>query len=285
MTIFMLFQWLTGKIKAASARFASALSTRTWVQQRSLSNRLMLMRCCEGVDFRPKSCKIHALLAQPPAVTPRKSRNWMRGATQLAGGQKRSVPTDIYRDQSWWARRQRAFAHPTSLRVSRHCMTAGIHRLISRLLEQRYQSAAVALEPPGKFEFEQHGADDARRGRRDPDQVVETDRARSQQADNACAIACPGFEVERLGVVRLAQFDRPLHDRCDGMDDIRCLRDQRRALLDQFVGPGGARVERRTRHREHLAALFGGNARGDQRARAVRGLDHDDAERDARDQP
>src|SRR6185312_10529874 len=73
----------------------SALSTRTWVQQRSLSNRLMLMRCSEGVDFHPESCKIHALLAQLPAVPPRKSRNWMRGATQLVG----------------WAKAQRAHRH------------------------------------------------------------------------------------------------------------------------------------------------------------------------------
>ena len=59
---------------------------------------------------------------------------------------------------------------------------------------------------------------------------------------------------------------------------------QRRALLDQIVGAGGARIERRARHRKHLAALFGGHPRRDQRARAVRGLDHDDAERRAGDQ-
>ena len=69
------------------------------------------------------------------------------------------------------------------------------------------------------------------------------------------------------------------------MDDIRCLRGQRRALLDEIVGAGGARIERRARHREHLAALFGGNPRRDQRSRAMRGLHHDDAERHARDQP
>jgi hypothetical protein len=31
MTIFMSFQWLKGKIRAGSARFASAVSQGTWV--------------------------------------------------------------------------------------------------------------------------------------------------------------------------------------------------------------------------------------------------------------
>src|SRR5438270_31036 len=43
MTIFMSFQWLRGKMKACSARFASAVSFRTWVQRRPLSNRQVLM--------------------------------------------------------------------------------------------------------------------------------------------------------------------------------------------------------------------------------------------------
>jgi hypothetical protein len=42
MTIFMSFQWLRGKIKAGSARLASAVSIRTWVVRGPLSNRQML---------------------------------------------------------------------------------------------------------------------------------------------------------------------------------------------------------------------------------------------------
>ena len=68
---------------------------------------------------------------------------------------------------------------------------------------------------------------------------------------------------------------------CDRVDDVGGFGDQRRALLDQIVGAGGARIERRAGHGKHLAALFGGHPRGDQRARAVRGLDDDDAEREA----
>src|SRR5436305_325232 len=42
MTIFMSFQGFTEKITAGSARFAPAVSTRTWVRSPPLSNRQML---------------------------------------------------------------------------------------------------------------------------------------------------------------------------------------------------------------------------------------------------
>ena len=41
--------------------------------------------------------------------------------------------------------------------------------------------------------------------------------------------------------------------------------------------PAGARIERRARHRQHLAPLLGRQPRGDQRARLQLGLDHHDA--------
>ena len=92
-------------------------------------------------------------------------------------------------------------------------------------------------------------------------------------------------EIQRLATgLACAEHDRPFHDRRDGVDDVAGFRGQRRALLDQVVGAGGARIERRTRHRKNLAALFGGHPRGDQRARPMRGLHHDDAECRARDQ-
>ena len=55
-------------------------------------------------------------------------------------------------------------------------------------------------------------------------------------------------------------------------------------LLDQAVGAFGARIERRTGNGEHFAALFEREARGDQRARALGGLDDDDPERQSGDQ-
>ncbi len=54
-------------------------------------------------------------------------------------------------------------------------------------------------------------------------------------------------------------------------------------LRKQIVGAAAARVERRARHGEDLAALLERETRGDQRARLRRRLDHDDAERHARD--
>ena len=65
--------------------------------------------------------------------------------------------------------------------------------------------------------------------------------------------------------------------------DVLGLGDQGRARLQQLVGALRARVERMARHGEHLAALLGGHARGDQRARAARRLDDHHAERDAGD--
>ena len=45
---------------------------------------------------------------------------------------------------------------------------------------------------------------------------------------------------------------------------------------DKGIGPGMARIHRRTRHDEDLAGLFGGVLGGDQRARPGGRLDHDD---------
>ena len=83
----------------------------------------------------------------------------------------------------------------------------------------------------------------------------------------------------------LAQRDWPAHDRLDRVDDVGGFGGECGALLDQIVGAGRARIERRAGDGEHLAALFGGDPRRDQRARAMRGFHHDDAERHARDQP
>ena len=52
------------------------------------------------------------------------------------------------------------------------------------------------------------------------------------------------------------QIDRLAEDRAQHGDDVGGLGHQRRALLEQAVGAFGARIERRARHREHLAALF-----------------------------
>jgi hypothetical protein len=50
-------------------------------------------------------------------------------------------------------------------------------------------------------------------------------------------------------------------------------------LFDEAVGSFSARVERRTRNGENLAALFEREPGGDQRSRAFGGLDNDDAKR------
>jgi hypothetical protein len=107
---------------------------------------------------------------------------------------------------------------------------------------------------------------------------------RTEQADDLCAIAGIGIALERFVVFAERQHRRPLHDRRDRLDHVGSLGDQCRALLEQVVGAGGARIERRARHGKDLAALFGRHPRRDQRTRALGWFDHDDAERGARDQ-
>src|SRR5258707_10291629 len=63
MTIFMSFQWLTGKITAGSARFASAVWKRTWVVRGFLSNRQMLKTYSTVLTDDQKSCKIRPAVA------------------------------------------------------------------------------------------------------------------------------------------------------------------------------------------------------------------------------
>ena len=58
-----------------------------------------------------------------------------------------------------------------------------------------------------------------------------------------------------------------------------------RALADQVVAAPGPGVQRRAGHRQHLAALLGGQPRGDQRARLQLRLDHHHGQRQAGDQP
>jgi hypothetical protein len=143
----------------------------------------------------------------------------------------------------------------------------------------------VALELAGKLELQQHGAHDGRRHAGQADQIVQRDRARPEQIHDLRALADLRIALDRLGIVFAKRKpQRPLHDRRDRIDDVGGLCHQRRALLDQIVGAGGARIERRARHGEYLAALFGRHARRDQRSGAVRGFDHDDAKGRGRDQ-
>src|SRR3954447_21905552 len=58
MTIFMSFQWLTGKIKARFAGFAPAFAIRTWVQRRPLSNGQVVRRSGEMPASSAENIKI-----------------------------------------------------------------------------------------------------------------------------------------------------------------------------------------------------------------------------------
>ena len=68
-----------------------------------------------------------------------------------------------------------------------------------------------------------------------------------------------------------------------GMENILDTLDQGRALADQLVAAAGAGMVDGTGNRIDLAALLGGQARGDQRAAGRAGLDHQHAERQAAD--
>jgi hypothetical protein len=68
-----------------------------------------------------------------------------------------------------------------------------------RMLQQRYQPCAVALQPAGDFEFQQLGSHDRGRGAQQPHQIVERNRRRSEQGDNAATLVLARFGVERAG--------------------------------------------------------------------------------------
>jgi hypothetical protein len=57
----------------------------------------------------------------------------------------------------------------------------------------------VALHPAGDFEVQQHRAHDRWRCPRQPHQIVDRHRRRSEQADDAGALVVAGFDVERTG--------------------------------------------------------------------------------------
>ena len=123
----------------------------------------------------------------------------------------------------------------------------------------------MALEPSGEFKLEQHGAHHRRRCRRHPDQVVDRNRTWSKQVCDARAIVRVGVGRKRFAIAfAQGKCGRALHNRLDRLDDVGGLGDQRRALLDQIVGAGRPRIERRTRHGKHFAALFGRHPCGDQ---------------------
>jgi len=61
----------------------------------------------------------------------------------------------------------------------------------------------MTLEPSGEVKLEQHGANDGRRGSGHPDQIIQTDRTRPQQIDNARAVARIGLDIQRLLAVGL----------------------------------------------------------------------------------
>ena len=84
-----------------------------------------------------------------------------------------------------------ACAEPASaMTKARGCERAENH---PRSLHQRDQPAAVALQAAGDLEFQQHGAHDRRRRLRQPHQVVDADRRRAEQADDAGALVGRGL--------------------------------------------------------------------------------------------
>ena len=110
-------------------------------------------------------------------------------------------------------------------------------------------------------------------------------RSRSALADWPARRGRRGRRPAAAGSWRPARAAAPglAQHRRQGLDDVLGLGDQGRAGLEQAVGALGARIEGMAGHGEHLAALLGGHARGDQRAGAARRLDDQHAQRDAGD--
>ena len=80
----------------------------------------------------------------------------------------------------------------------------------------------------------------------------------------------------------MTRRDPLLDQRRQHVDHICRVGADRRALFQEIVRAFGARIERRTRNREHFAPLLIGETRGDERTRTTRRLDHDRPEREPR---
>ena len=146
------------------------------------------------------------------------------------------------------------------------CWRASID--LASFLVQRYEPAAVAFEPPRDVELEQYHAHDRRGACGQTNEIVDRDRRRSQQFDNAGTLVGGGFGVRRSWGAGLLRRD--LHgctqDRAHDGDHVGGLRHERCALLEQLVASLCARIERRAGHRKDLASLFEREPRRDQRA-------------------
>ena len=59
------------------------------------------------------------------------------------------------------------------------------------------------------------------------------------------------------------------------LENIGNFGDQCGAVLEELVGPFGARIERMARHREHITALLASKPRRDQSAGTLGCLHHD----------
>jgi len=102
-----------------------------------------------------------------------------------------------------------------------------------RMLYQRYQCSAVTLQPPGDFEFQQHGAHDRGRGARHSHQIVDRRRRQPEQRDDAAALVLGGLGIERprrflCGLLR-RQFEASIL--------AATARDRITSLFGQHVSP------------------------------------------------
>ena len=118
-------------------------------------------------------------------------------------------------------------------------------------------------------------------------EFVNTDRCRPQRIEDTLA-RCFRYLIGRgiagnfataQGAARLVKLIPS--KRGKNFDDVVNTFGQRRPVANQPVGTAVTRVERRARDREHFAALFAGQAGGDQGAGPKAGLDDHDAEREA----
>ena len=134
----------------------------------------------------------------------------------------------------------------------------------------------MPVNAPGEGKFEQQGRQRLRIESAFTNEVIHVDgRGREQFHE------CPGFRLANIAGLqrRRLRFEKahlpwkPFA--AQGFQHVPCAHQQRGAVADQPVGALAARVQRRAGHGEHVAPLFGGKARGNERAGAGRRFHHD----------
>src|SRR5215510_1736740 len=106
---------------------------------------------------------------------------------------------------------------------------------------KRHQAAAMALKRARELELQEHGANDRDWQAREPDEIVDADRGRAKEHNDALALVLIRLapRARRHRVLRLprGKIQGALEDRAQRRNDVAGLGHRGCALLEEIVRP------------------------------------------------